>query len=337
VRTDEAAPDAQRIVIWLRLGMRAFAVLTAIAAVAPEPLQADEGGVSFWLPGLFGSLAAVPSEPGWSFAALYYHSSVNAGGDKDFPRGGNVRVGLSGRADILAFGPTYTLERPVLGGQAAASLLGLVGYSEASVDATLTGPNGNRISGAQSQSLFSYGDLLPQVTLKWNDGVNNSMLYLTGDVPVGDYNPDRLANVGIGHAAIDGGYGYTFLNPDTGREFSAVAGLTYNFENPDTDYKNGIDGHIDFGVSQFLNEQVQVGAVGYFFQQLTGDSGDGATLGAFEGRVAGIGPQVGYFFPAGRMQGYLNLKGYYEFAAENRPEGWNVWLSVALAPPAPAH
>ena len=40
--------------------------------------------------------------------------------------------------------------------------------------------------------------------------------------------------------------------------------------------------------------------------------------------AAGIGPQFGYFFPAGRMQGYVNLKGYYEFAAENRPEGWNV-------------
>ena len=67
-----------------------------------------------------------------------------------------------------------------------------------------------------------------------------------------------------------------------------------------------------------------MGAVGYYYQQLTGDSGEGATLGPFKSRVAGIGPQIGYFFPAGRMQGYVNLKGYYEFAAENRPEGWNV-------------
>ena len=41
------------------------------------------------------------------------------------------------------------------------------------------------------------------------------------------------------------------------------------------------------------------------------------------------------------MQGYVNLKGYKEFAAENRPEGWNVWLSFAVSPahhsaPAPA-
>jgi hypothetical protein len=27
---------------------------------------ADENGISFWLPGLFGSLAAVPQQPGWA-------------------------------------------------------------------------------------------------------------------------------------------------------------------------------------------------------------------------------------------------------------------------------
>jgi hypothetical protein len=42
---------------------------------------ADEAGVSFWVPGLFGSLAAVPQQPGWSIISTYYHSSVSAGGD----------------------------------------------------------------------------------------------------------------------------------------------------------------------------------------------------------------------------------------------------------------
>jgi hypothetical protein len=205
------------------------------------------------------------------------------------------------------------------------------------VEATLSSPDGNEISGAQSQSLTSYGGLFPQASLKWNDGVNNSMVYVTGDVPIGDYDPDRLANLGIGHGAIDAGYGYTYFDPEPGREASVVASTPYNFENPDTDYRNGIDGHLDVGVSQFLSERVQAGEVGYYYQQLTGDSGPGATLGPFKSRVAGVGPQLGYFFPAGRMQGYVNLKGYYEFAAENRPEGWNVWLTLAFTPPMPSH
>ncbi len=33
-------------------------------------------------------------------------------------------------------------------------------------------------------------------------------------------------------------------------------------------------------------------------------------------------------------QGYLNLKGYKEFAAENRPDGWNVWLTFVISPAA---
>jgi hypothetical protein len=39
---------------------------------------------------------------------------------------------------------------------------------------------------------------------------------------------------------------------------------------------------------------------------------------------------VGYFFPVGGSKWYLNLKGFYEFEAKNRPEGWNVWLTVSL-------
>ena len=57
-------------------------------------------------------------------------------------------------------------------------------------------------------------------TLKWNNGGNNWMTYLTGDIPVGDYNPNNLSNMGIGHGAIDAGGGYTYLNPATSHEFS---------------------------------------------------------------------------------------------------------------------
>jgi hypothetical protein len=81
---------------------------------------------------------------------------------------------------------------------------------------------------------------------------------------------------------------------------------------------------------------VHIGLVGYAYQQLTADSGAGATLGDFKSRVFAIGPQIGYLFPVGNMQGYLNLKGYKEFDAENRPEGWNVWLTFAISPTAPS-
>ena len=161
------------------------------------------------------------------------------------------------------------------------------------------------------------------------------MTYLTGDIPVGAYSSTRLSNLGIGHGAVDAGGGYTFFNPQAGLEFSIVAGFTYNFKNNDTQYQNGIDFHFDWGVSQFLTKQAFVGFVGYGYQQLTDDIGASPILGGFRSRVFGIGPQFGYLFPIGDMQGYLNLKAYGEFAAENRAAGWNTWLTFSISPMAP--
>ena len=49
-------------------------------------------------------------------------------------------------------------------------------------------------------------------------------------------------------------------------------------------------------------------------------------------QVMGVGPQIGFLFPVGGMQGYLNFKGYKEFEAEQRPEGWSVWVTFAISP-----
>jgi hypothetical protein len=325
------------------------AVAIALLASLPSVSRADEGGVSYWLPGRFGSLAAVPAVPGWSMAAVYYHTSVGASGAVAAAR--QIQIGripaniavsldanLSAQGDLILLNPTYTFATPVLGGQLAIGITGLFGRSSASVDGTLTaalGPLAVTRTGFIQDSITSVGDLYPQATLKWNAGVHNFMTYLTGDIPVGAYSSTRLANLGIGHAAIDGGGGYTYFNPAAGQEFSAVAGLTYNFKNLDTNYQNGIDFHVDWGMSQFLSKQFFVGFVGYGYQQITDDFGQHPVLGGFRSRVFGIGPQAGFLFPVGDMQGYLNLKAYGEFAAENRPSGWNTWLTFSLSPMAP--
>ena len=122
-----------------------------LAASVADPSRADEGGVSFWLPGTYGSLAAVPGQPGWSIAGILYYTSVSAGRDKAFSQGGNVRLGLDSDATLLLLSPSYTLKRPVLGGQAAFSLMGIYGNNSTSVDATLTGPGGNQVSGSRKR------------------------------------------------------------------------------------------------------------------------------------------------------------------------------------------
>jgi hypothetical protein len=60
-----------------------------------------------------------------------------------------------------------------------------------------------------------------------------------------------------------------------------------------------------------------------------------ARRSAISSRVFGVGPQIGVIFPVGEMQGYLNVKGYKEFEAEHRPEGWNLWVTFAVSPEPP--
>jgi hypothetical protein len=330
-----------------------IAIAIFVIVAGQRPSHADEGGVSFWLPGQFGSLAAVPAQPGWSFANIYYHTTVNGGGAIAASRqitvgrinptvNVNFNANLHVRADLDFVNANYVFASPVLGGQLAMGMTGAFGRPAASIDGTLTASAGGVTTtrfGSIDDSRGAIADLYPMVSLRWNHGVHNFMIYGTGDIPVGSYDSSRLANLGIGHGAADGGFGYAYFNPATGYELSAVTGLTYNFKNTDTDYQNGVDWHLDWGVSKFLSQQFHIGAVGFFYQQLTADSGQSPILGDFKSRVMGVGPQAGYLFPVAGMQSYLNLKGYYEFAAENRPEGWSAWVTFAISPaaqPAPA-
>jgi hypothetical protein len=337
--------------LWLRLGTALFAFLVA-AACATDKALADEDGLSFWIPGFFGSLAAVPQQPGWSLTSIYYHTDVSASGNAAIARGISIRqlppatVSFSGSANVHAIAdlgfviPSYVFATPFLGGQASAVLLMGYGNNNTSLNATATATIDHlppfSASIARQQDTMGFADLIPMFVDRWNAGVHNYMAYITGDIPVGLYSSSNLANIGLGHGAIDGGVGYTYFDPKTGHEFSAVAGLTGNFENHSTNYTSGIDFHLDWGASQFLSKQVQVGLVGYFYEQLTGDSGCAPILCPFKSRVIGIGPQIGYIFPVGGMQGYLNLKGYGEFDHDNRPDGWNLWLTFVLSPAPPS-
>jgi len=330
------------------LSTAAFSML--IIASTPQTSLADEGGVSFWIPGLLGNpLVAVPGTPGFSFTTFGYNTNVSAGADVAAARSitigalnptlrANLSAHLTADVGFDFFNGAYAFATPVLGGQATVALGSLFGRATANVNGTLTASLGPFIAGRPlniDSGVTGFGDLIPQVYLKWNQGVNNFMIYGFGDIPVGAYESTRLANLGIGHGVADGGAGYTYFDQPMGHEFSAVAGFTYNLENTATNYQNGVDFHLDWEASQFLSKQLLVGVVGYLYQEVGCDSGSGDRVGCFQSRVVGLGPQVGYLFPVGDLQGYLNLKAYGEFAAQDRPDGWNIWLTFSISPAAP--
>ena len=93
------------------------------------------------------------------------------------------------------------------------------------------------------------------MSLRWNHGVHNFMIYGTGDIPVGHMIPRTSPISASVTARPTAAFGYTYFNPATGHEFSAVTGVTYNFTNNRPDYQNGVDWHLDWGASQFLTHR----------------------------------------------------------------------------------
>lgn len=306
---------------------------TLAAILLPAAALADGGGASVWLPGQFASFAAVPGDPGFSLETMVYARTASALAGTSFSRGGGLLAGLSVNEQYVYLTPSYTFATPVLEGQLTLGVTFSAGQSAASVWGVVSGPGGRSLSAASSDSASGISDLYPMASLKWQQGDHNAMAYVMGSVPTGPYDPNRLAGVGLGHWAIDWGLGYTYLAP-SGFELSVTAGLTYNFVNPQTGYQSGLDGHVDLGMSYSFSETLYAGAVAYIYNQLSPDTDRFARLGDFRSSVAGAGPQIGWSFIGRDLAFDVNIRGYKEFAARNRPEGWNAYLtlSVGVAP-----
>ncbi|QGM45607.1 SphA family protein [Methylocystis heyeri] len=319
----------------------------ALAGGAAAPALGDESGSSFWTPGTYDSFSAIPNQPGWSVTIYGLHSTGYAGssisaarlsriGALDGTQLGDVTSNSGSVTNQINITPSYGFSLPALDASAALSVTGVVGHATATETDTAFGAMGapNPIPPLSfGDSVTGGGDLSPQATLFWNRGVHNFMVYATGNAPVGAYDKKRLANLGIGHGAVDAGGGYTYSDSVSGVEFSAVAGFTYNLINPTTEYRSGVDFHLDVGASKHLTEHLFVGPVGYLYNQVSCDGGPGDEVGCFRSRVAGLGAQLGYNFPVGpAYQAAVHFKGYGEFATENRAAGWAARATLTISP-----
>jgi hypothetical protein len=307
----------------LRRRKPVFLAALALLAPAGNAARADEGGVSFWLPGQYASFAATAPEPGFSLPTQSYGYSGDTGATKALNRGRVLGLGLDAEFVGQFIVPTYTPDVSFLGARPNFSVAFYPGWSRASAEVAV-GP----LSAKRTDEVTDFGDIYPTAQLFWNKGAHNWMAYVTGAIPVGAYSADRLTNLGAGHGAIDLGGAYTYLNTTAGWEFSATAGLTHNFKNSSTDYRSGVDSHLDVGALRLVNERFFVGAAGFAYVQLTADKGQPPTLGDFKARAFGIGPQIVYNFSADGVPIYTNLRGYLEFDAKNRTQGGSIFLVV---------
>ena len=148
--------------------------------------------------------------------------------------------------------------------------------------------------------------------------------------PTSNYDSDDLANTGLNYWTFDTDVAVTYLNMETGQDYSMNIGYNYNTENKDTDYQTGQELHIDLMINQFLSESWAIGIHGFYLKQLTGDSGDGAVLGDFKAEASGIGPAVLWTTEINGQEVSFIAKWLHEFDVERRMEGDHVFASFVM-------
>lgn len=83
-------------------------------------------------------------------------------------------------------------------------------------------------------------------------------------------------------------------------------------------------------MTKHLTDQVSVGLSGYDYRQFTADSGPGAKVGRFMGRVDTIGGTIGYAFKIGQFPISARLKVFREFDVQNRLQGSGGFVTISL-------
>ncbi len=303
--------------------VRAATLSTAMFAV---PAQAVEGGSSFYLLGSKTTMGGYMPPPGVYGAIQNYVYSGSA--DIDFQTGG---VELSGGVDADAYValPTalWVLDTDIFGGDLAFSLTTPFGGKWLDVG-ILTGLHGIELNAQRDN--FAFGDPVLGTSLGWHDGNLHYTIGSLINVPIGQWERGNPVNMGFNRWAIDTTAAITYLNSQTGVELSGAAGITYNFENPDTDYKSGTEFHAEAAAMMHLSPSFSIGVNGYAYKQITGDSGSGALLGDFKGQVLAFGPAMDYTFHIGHTPVVTNFRYFYEFDVENRLHGHAGFFNIVI-------
>jgi hypothetical protein len=322
---------------------------------------AAEEGKSIYLLGATASMAGLTPPPGTYFNSFTYLYGGDATGDaaisrtlkqtdRTLPSAASLEVDadLKVKADVAldVFSMLWAAPGQVMGGTFGLGVLAPVGYQRVDVDinarSTLTFPNGDELTGGNkfgvTDETFAIGDPLATAFIGWHSGDWHWKLTGLLNIPIGAYSNADLVNMGFNRWAVDITGAVTWLNPKTGFEVSVATGLTFNGENPDTDYKSGTEFHVEAAVMQHFSKSFAVGLAGYHYFQISGDSGSGAILGDFKGEVSAIGPNVTYNFQLGNVPVLTSVRWMHEFEATNRLEGDAGFLTVTIPlGGAPAH
>ncbi len=314
-------------------GMTLF-VLVALAILLPISSYAEEGGSGHYTPGATATFVdALPGKDGLAVANFisYY------GGSADISSfGGLVTAGIDATAWADTVVALYRTPLKLLGGNY--SVGAAIPYVWMEVEGEVQRPKlgGGTITRTVRDTANGFGDItVYPFMLGWTD--------LGGDlkydvrfgiyVPTGNYEKGKLANVGKNYWTFEPMASLSYISSKIGLELSAYAGVDFNTKNNETEYQSGNQFHLDFTVAEHLplfGGIIGLGANGFYYEQISGDSGSGASLGDFKGRTVGIGPVLSYVMKVWNKDLVAEVKWLPELDVNHRMEGDYIWFKLAM-------
>jgi len=104
---------------------------------------------------------------------------------------------------------------------------------------------------------------------------------------------------------------------------SALNRYEFNTEQRDTHVTPGQAYTLEWGLSKTVAQGIDLGAVGYFQQQVTANSGAPSSS---RSSVAAVGPEINLMIPNAKL--FVSLRYNYEFMAESRAQGQTFALTL---------
>jgi hypothetical protein len=293
--------------------------------------HAAEGGYTNYFPGFYGDFGvAVAPDPGPYFMQYLFGYTAD-GGRTRFVQNGEIRTDVELDLALYAAVGLMVLDKKIAGGRYGFGGWVPVTYQDLSFTLDL-GP----LSRSVSDDLIGVGDVgfIPAY-FWWDLGKKvHIAAFEQITVPTGSYDINQPLNNSLNYWSFDTNFAVTYLNEKKGYEISGNIGYIYNTKNNATDYRTGQELHLDYMFNKYLSAASGIGIQGFFYQQITGDSGSGAVLGPFKGEAAGIGPAVMWSKQYKRKKGLKGLvftaKWLHEFHAMNRLKGDYLELDLTL-------
>ena len=280
--------------------------LTAGLAALPGLLCAQPS--AHYPPGVEGIKGASLPPPGWyvrDYNVAYTSSRLND----------NLGHEIAG-SDLKVFNYVnvprviWITDTKVLGGFLGVDALLPVAYQSLKV----TTPGGRVDS-----DTFGIGDLFAEGTLSWHLkqfdlSAGAGVWAPTGDSPSQAYQPTSRVGFGYWTPMLTAGATW-YIDQQKTWSVSALNRYEFNTEQRDTHITPGQAYTLEWGVAKSVAKTIDLGAVGYYQQQVNSDSGPQAVK--YRDRVAAIGPEISVAFPKPML--FVSLRYLYEFMAEGAP------------------